>query len=116
MPTFNTIDEVLEDLRLGKMAVIMDDEDRENEGDLIMAADWVRPQDVNFMARYGRGLICLTLTRERCRQLRLPLMVSDTDSTHRTNFTVSIERAEGVTTVIYAHDRAHTVKTAVAPE
>jgi 3,4-dihydroxy 2-butanone 4-phosphate synthase/GTP cyclohydrolase II len=116
MPALNTIDEILEDLRRGKMAVIMDDEDRENEGDLIMAADCVRPQDVNFMARYGRGLICLTLTRERCRQLRLPLMVSDTDSTHRTNFTLSIEAAEGVTTGISAHDRAHTVKTAVAPD
>lgn len=114
MPAFNSIDEILADLRLGKMAVIMDDEDRENEGDLIMAADCVRPQDVNFMARYGRGLICLTLTRERCRQLRLPLMVSDTDSAHRTNFTLSIEAAEGVTTGISAHDRAHTVKTAVA--
>jgi 3,4-dihydroxy 2-butanone 4-phosphate synthase/GTP cyclohydrolase II len=114
MSVLNTIDEILEDLRLGKMAVIMDDEDRENEGDLIMAADMVRPQDVNFMARYGRGLICLTLTRERCRQLRLPLMVSDTDSTHRTNFTLSIEAAEGVTTGISAHDRAHTVKTAMA--
>ncbi|MDP9088658.1 MAG: bifunctional 3,4-dihydroxy-2-butanone-4-phosphate synthase/GTP cyclohydrolase II [Pseudomonadota bacterium] len=114
MAAFNTIDEILEDLRRGKMAVIMDDEDRENEGDLIMAAECVRPEDVNFMARYGRGLICLTLTRERCRQLRLPLMVSDTDSTHRTNFTLSIEAAEGVTTGISAHDRAHTVKTAVA--
>jgi 3,4-dihydroxy 2-butanone 4-phosphate synthase/GTP cyclohydrolase II len=115
MAAFNTIDEILEDLRRGKMAVIMDDEDRENEGDLIMAAECVRPEDVNFMARYGRGLICLTLTRERCRQLRLPLMVSDTDTTHRTNFTLSIEAAEGVTTGISAHDRAHTVKTAVAP-
>ena len=115
MPTFNSIDEILEDLRRGKMAVIMDDEDRENEGDLIMAADRVSPQDVNFMARYGRGLICLTLTRERCRQLRLPLMVSDTDTAHRTNFTLSIEAAEGVTTGISAHDRAHTVKTAVSP-
>src|SRR6266478_1450137 len=114
MAAFNTIDEILEDLRRGKMAVIMDDEDRENEGDLIMAAECVRPEDVNFMARYGRGLICLTLTRERCRQLRLPLMVSDTDSSHRTNFTLSIEAAEGVTTGISAHDRAHTVKTAVA--
>jgi 3,4-dihydroxy 2-butanone 4-phosphate synthase/GTP cyclohydrolase II len=111
----NTIDEILEDLRRGKMAVIMDDEDRENEGDLIMAAECVRAEDVNFMARYGRGLICLTLTRDRCRQLRLPLMVSDTDHTHRTNFTLSIEAAEGVTTGISAHDRAHTVKTAVAP-
>jgi 3,4-dihydroxy 2-butanone 4-phosphate synthase/GTP cyclohydrolase II len=115
MAAFNTIDEILEDLRRGKMAVIMDDEDRENEGDLIMAAECVRPEDVNFMARYGRGLICLTLTRERCRQLRLPLMVSDTDTSHRTNFTLSIEAAEGVTTGISAHDRAHTVKTAVAP-
>jgi 3,4-dihydroxy 2-butanone 4-phosphate synthase / GTP cyclohydrolase II len=114
MAELNTIDEILEDLRRGKMAVIMDDEDRENEGDLIMAADFVRPEDVNFMARYGRGLICLTLNRDRCRQLRLPLMVSDTDTTHRTNFTVSIEAAEGVTTGISAHDRAHTVKTAVA--
>ena len=115
MAGFNTIDELLEDLRRGKMAVIMDDEDRENEGDLIMAADCVRPQDVNFMARYGRGLICLTLTRDRCRQLRLPLMVSETDSSHRTNFTLSIEAAEGVTTGISAHDRAHTIKTAVSP-
>jgi 3,4-dihydroxy 2-butanone 4-phosphate synthase/GTP cyclohydrolase II len=111
----NTIDEILEDMRLGKMAVLMDDEDRENEGDLIMAADCVRAEDVNFMARYGRGLICLTLTRERCRQLRLPLMVSETDSAHRTNFTLSIEAAEGVTTGISAYDRAHTIKTAVAP-
>jgi 3,4-dihydroxy 2-butanone 4-phosphate synthase/GTP cyclohydrolase II len=115
MPAFNSIDEILADLRLGKMAVIMDDEDRENEGDLIMAADCVRAQDVNFMARYGRGLICLTLTRDRCRQLRLPLMVNDTDTSHRTNFTLSIEAAEGVTTGISAHDRAHTIKTAVAP-
>jgi 3,4-dihydroxy 2-butanone 4-phosphate synthase / GTP cyclohydrolase II len=114
MSGFNTIDEILADMRAGKMAVLMDDEDRENEGDLIMAAEAVRPEDVNFMARYGRGLICLTLTRERCRQLRLPLMVSDTDSSHRTNFTLSIEAAEGVTTGISAHDRAHTVTTAVA--
>ncbi len=115
MPAFNTIDEILADIRAGKMAVIMDDEDRENEGDLIMAAECARPQDVNFMARYGRGLICLTLTRDRCRQLRLPLMVSDTDVAHRTNFTLSIEAAEGVTTGISAHDRAHTILTAVAP-
>ena len=115
MSGFNTIDEILADISAGKMAVLMDDEDRENEGDLIMAAECVRAEDVNFMARYGRGLICLTLTRERCRQLRLPLMVSDTDSSHRTNFTLSIEAAEGVTTGISAHDRAHTVKTAVAP-
>ena len=116
MGAFNTIDDILADLRLGKMAVIMDDEARENEGDLIMAAECVRAEDVNFMARYGRGLICLTLTRERCRQLRLPLMVSDTDGAQRTNFTLSIEAAEGVTTGISAHDRAHTIKTAVAPK
>jgi 3,4-dihydroxy 2-butanone 4-phosphate synthase/GTP cyclohydrolase II len=116
MAELDSIDAILEDLRQSKMAVIMDDEDRENEGDLIMAAECVRPQDVNFMARYGRGLICLTLTRERCRQLRLPLMVSDTDASHRTNFTLSIEAAEGVTTGISAHDRAHTVKTAVAAQ
>src|SRR6202166_4279683 len=115
MSGFNTIDEILADIRAGKMAVLMDDEDRENEGDLIMAAECVRAEDVNFMARYGRGLICLTLTRDRCQALRLPLMVSDTDSSHRTNFTLSIEAAEGVTTGISAHDRAHTVKTAVAP-
>ena len=114
MSGFNTIDEILADIRVGKMAVLMDDEDRENEGDLIMAAECVRAEDVNFMARYGRGLICLTLTRDRCQALRLPLMVSDTDSSHRTNFTLSIEAAEGVTTGISAHDRAHTVKTAVA--
>jgi 3,4-dihydroxy 2-butanone 4-phosphate synthase/GTP cyclohydrolase II len=81
-----------------------------------MAAEKVRPEDINFMARYGRGLICLTLTRERCRQLRLPLMVSDTDASHGTNFTVSIEAAEGVTTGISAYDRALTVRTAVHPD
>ena len=115
MSGLNTIDEILEDLRAGRMVVIMDDEDRENEGDLVMAASCVRAEDVNFMARYGRGLICLTLTRERCRQLRLPLMVSDTDSQHKTNFTLSIEAAEGVTTGISAHDRAQTIRAAVAP-
>lgn len=113
--TLNTIDEILEDLRQGKMVIIMDDEDRENEGDLLMAAPLVRPEDINFMASYGRGLICLTLTRERCKQLRLPLMVSDNGAANATNFTVSIEAAEGVTTGISAYDRAHTVRTAVAP-
>jgi len=113
MTTFDPIDDILAEIRAGRMVVIMDDEDRENEGDLVMAAECVRPEDVNFMARYGRGLICLTLTRERCRELRLPLMVSGTNEEHRTNFTVSIEAAEGVTTGISAHDRAHTVRTAV---
>ncbi len=114
MAGLNTIDEIVADLRLGRMAVLMDDEDRENEGDLIMVAQCVRAADVNFMARYGRGLICLTLTRERCGELRLPLMVSDTDGCHGTNFTLSIEAAQGVTTGISAQDRAHTVRTAVA--
>jgi 3,4-dihydroxy 2-butanone 4-phosphate synthase/GTP cyclohydrolase II len=109
----NSIDEILGDIRAGRMVIIMDDEDRENEGDLIMAAELVRPEDVNFMARYARGLICLTLTRDRCRQLRLPLMVSDTNLDHSTNFTISIEAAEGVTTGISAHDRAQTILAAV---
>lgn len=113
---FDSIEDILDDLRAGKMVIVLDDEERENEGDLILAADKVRPEDINFMARYGRGLICLTLTRERCQQLRLPLMVSDTDAAQRTNFTVSIEAAEGVTTGISAHDRAHTIKVAVAPD
>lgn len=112
----NTIDEILADIRAGKMVIIMDDEDRENEGDLIMAAERVRAEDVNFMARYARGLICLTLTRDRCKQLRLPLMVSDTNESHRTNFTLSIEAAEGVTTGISAHDRAQTIRAAVRRE
>lgn len=112
----NSIDEILADLRQGKMVIIMDDEARENEGDLLMAASRVRPEDINFMAMHGRGLICLTLTQERCKQLRLPLMVSDNGAAHTTNFTVSIEAAEGVTTGISAYDRAHTVRTAVAPD
>jgi 3,4-dihydroxy 2-butanone 4-phosphate synthase/GTP cyclohydrolase II len=116
MSSLNSTEEILEDIRQGRMVVLMDDEDRENEGDLIMAASKVRPEDINFMARYGRGLICLTLTRDRCRQLRLPLMVSETDLDHTTNFTVSIEAAEGVTTGISAYDRAHTIRTAVAPD
>jgi 3,4-dihydroxy 2-butanone 4-phosphate synthase/GTP cyclohydrolase II len=115
MKPLNSIEEILVDIAAGRMVVIMDDEDRENEGDLIMAAQQVRAEDINFMARFGRGLICLTLTAERCRQLRLPLMVSETHREHRTNFTLSIEAAEGVTTGISAHDRAHTVITAVKP-
>jgi 3,4-dihydroxy 2-butanone 4-phosphate synthase / GTP cyclohydrolase II len=112
----NSVEELLVDLRAGRMVILMDDEGRENEGDLIMAASMVRPEDINFMARYGRGLICLTLTRERCSQLRLPLMVSETDREHRTNFTLSIEAVEGVTTGISAYDRAHTVRAAVRPD
>jgi 3,4-dihydroxy 2-butanone 4-phosphate synthase/GTP cyclohydrolase II len=113
---FSDIEEIIADFRDGKMVVIVDDEDRENEGDLIMAASRVRTEDVNYMARYGRGLICLTLTRERCNQLRLPLMVNETDAQKTTNFTVSIEAAEGITTGISAYDRARTVRVAVAPD
>jgi len=98
------------------MVVIMDDEDRENEGDLLMAASAVTADDINFMARYGRGLICLTLSEARCRELRLPQMVDNTDDMHGTNFTVSIEAAEGVTTGISAADRAITVQAAVAAD
>ncbi len=110
----NTTEEIVADIKAGKMVVIMDDEDRENEGDLIMAASMVKTSDINFMATEGRGLICLTLTKERCQQLRLPLMVSDNQAQHSTNFTVSIEAAEGVTTGISAADRAVTVLAAVA--
>lgn len=112
----NTIEEIIEDLRQGKMVIIMDDEDRENEGDLVMAASFTRAEDVNFMARYGRGLICLTLTPERCQQLRLPLMVNENKTPHSTNFTVSIEAAIGVTTGISAADRARTIQAAVAAD
>ncbi len=111
--SFASIPEIVADIRAGRMVVIVDDEDRENEGDLIMAAEKVRPEDINFMAREARGLICLSLTRQRCEQLRLPPMVSDNASRHHTNFTVSIEAAEGVTTGISAQDRAHTIRTAV---
>ncbi len=113
---FSPIPELLEEIRAGRMVVIVDDEDRENEGDLIMAAELVRPQDINFMVTHARGLVCLSLTRERCRQLGLPPMVRDNTSQHHTNFTVSIEAAEGVTTGISAYDRAHTVRTAARPD
>lgn len=109
----SSAEEIIEEIRQGKMVVLVDDEDRENEGDLVMAATAVSADDINFMARYGRGLICLTLTRARCAQLNLPLMVSDTHSNHATNFTVSIEAAVGVTTGISAADRATTVLAAV---
>jgi 3,4-dihydroxy 2-butanone 4-phosphate synthase/GTP cyclohydrolase II len=109
----NSIEEIIEDFRQGKMVIIMDDEDRENEGDLVMAASLAQADDINFMARYGRGLICLTLTQERCQQLNLPLMVGSTGDVHGTNFTVSIEAAEGVTTGISAADRAATIAAAV---
>ena len=113
---FSAVEELIGDIRDGKMVILVDDEERENEGDFIMAANKVRAEDINFMARYGRGLICLPLSRERCRQLRLPLMVDGTDEQQSTNFTVSIEAAEGITTGISAHDRARTVRVAVAPD
>jgi len=112
----NSIEALIEDYRQGKMVILMDDEDRENEGDLLVPAQTVTAEDINFMARYGRGLICLTLTRERCQQLHLPLMVTDNKDPHGTNFTVSIEAAKGVTTGISAQDRATTIRTAVAKD
>src|SRR5688500_15924911 len=96
--TLSRIEDIIADIRAGRMVIMVDDENRENEGDLLMAAERVRPEDINYMARYGRGLICLTMTRERCAQLRLPLMVDGTEQRHATNFTVSIEAAEGITT------------------
>jgi len=112
----NTTTEIIEDICLGKMIILMDDENRENEGDLIMAADMITPEAINFMATNGRGLICLTLSGERCEQLKLPLMVDDNTAAFSTNFTVSIEAATGVTTGISAADRATTVQHAVASD
>jgi len=113
---FAPIPELLEEIRNGRMVVIVDDEDRENEGDLIMAAELVKPSDINFMVTHARGLVCLSLTRERCAQLGLAPMVQNNTAQFHTNFTVSIEAAEGVTTGISAYDRAHTVRTAVRPD
>ena len=109
-----SIKELLEDYKQGKMIILMDDENRENEGDLLIAAEKVTKEDVNFMATHGRGLICLTLTQQRCQQLNLPLMVSKNSDLHSTNFTVSIEAATGVTTGISAADRAKTILDAVS--
>ncbi len=108
------VETIVAELAAGRMVVVVDDEDRENEGDLLMAADFVTPEAINFMARYGRGLICLTLTAAKCDALRLPMMVSANGSPYGTNFTVSIEAALGVTTGISAQDRAVTVLAAVA--
>ena len=112
---FSSVEEIVSDLQIGKMVIIVDDEERENEGDLLMAADKVTPEDINFMAKYGRGLICLTLTQSRCNLLRLPLMATQNTGLEETNFTVSIEASEGVTTGISAHDRARTIRVATAP-
>jgi len=110
------IERAIADIRDGKMIVLVDDEDRENEGDICMAAEKVTPEAVNFMAKEARGLICLTLEEERVKRLALPMMVADNESPFQTGFTVSIEAARGVTTGISAHDRAHTILTAVAPD
>ena len=112
---FHTIDEAIEDISQGKMVILVDDEDRENEGDLCMAAEKVTPEAINFMAKYGRGLICLSLTPERTEELRLPMMTDDNTSSFGTAFTVSIEAKKGVTTGISAADRATTILVAINP-
>ena len=113
---FSTIEDALEDVGQGKMIVIVDDEDRENEGDLMIAAEQVTPESINFMAKFGRGLICLTLTESRTRDLGLNMMVDDNQSAFETPFTVSIDARQGVTTGISAADRAHTIKVAIDPD
>lgn len=115
MNSFAAVPVLIEEIRAGRMVVIVDDEDRENEGDLIMAAELVAPKDINFMVTHARGLVCLSLTRERCAQIGLSPMVQRNTTRFQTNFTVSIEAAEGLTTGISAYDRAHTIRTAVRP-
>jgi 3,4-dihydroxy 2-butanone 4-phosphate synthase/GTP cyclohydrolase II len=114
-PKFDSIDEVLKDVRAGRMVIVTDDADRENEGDLIMAAEKITPQAVNFMATHGRGLICAPITEERAEALGLQRMVLDNRESYRTDFTVSVDAAQGVTTGISAHDRARTIKVLVDP-
>ena len=112
----SSIDEIIEELKAGRMAVLIDEEDRENEGDLIIAADCITPEAINFMAKYGRGLICMPITEARARALNLAPMTPVNRSMHGTNFTVSIEAARGVTTGISAADRAQTIRAACAPD
>ena len=112
--SISTTQEIVAELRAGRMVILVDEEDRENEGDLVLAAEYVTPEAINFMAMFGRGLICLTLTEERCDQLDLAMMTSRNGTSYGTNFTVSIEAAEGVTTGISAADRAKTIQVAVA--
>jgi 3,4-dihydroxy 2-butanone 4-phosphate synthase/GTP cyclohydrolase II len=112
--SISTTQEIVAELRAGRMVILVDEEDRENEGDLVLAAEFVTPEAINFMARFGRGLVCLTLTEERCAQLQLTMMTARNGTSYGTNFTVSIEAAEGVTTGISAADRARTVQAAVA--
>lgn len=112
---FTTVPEAITELTRGRMIIVVDDEDRENEGDLTLAADFVTPEAINFMARYGRGLICLSLTEERADHLGLKPMTQVNTARFGTAFTESIEAKEGVTTGISAHDRAHTIRVAIAP-
>ncbi|MGH3991108.1 MAG: bifunctional 3,4-dihydroxy-2-butanone-4-phosphate synthase/GTP cyclohydrolase II, partial [Pseudonocardiaceae bacterium] len=114
-PPFSPIEEALEDIRAGRMVVVCDAEDRENEGDLTLAAQFATPEAINFMATHGRGLICLTLTPDRCDELGLDLMAAKNESPFQTAFTVSVEAREGITTGISAHDRAHTIQVAIDP-
>src|ERR671929_1621750 len=113
---FATIEEAIEEIREGRMVVVVDDEDRENEGDLTLAAQFATPDAINFMATHARGLICLALTGERCDDLGLDLMAAKNESAFETAFTISVEAREGVTTGISAHDRAHTIQVAIDPE
>ena len=113
---FITVEEAVARIARGEQIIVVDDEDRENEGDLIFGSDKVTPDAVNFMARFGRGLICVSITGERCDELELPLMVEKNTSTHGTAFTISVEVKEGTTTGISAHDRAATVQAIVDPK
>ena len=113
---FDAMEDVLADIRAGKMVIVVDDDNRENEGDLVMAAEKVTPEAINFMAKFGRGLICLALTEEKADELDLPPMVERNTAKLGTAFTVSVDAAEGVTTGISAADRAHTILTAVRPQ
>src|ERR1700726_2257854 len=113
---FATIEQAIEDIRQGKMVVVCDDEDRENEGDLVMAAQFVTPEAINFMAKEACGFICLALTPERCEELGLELMTAKNESALQTPFTITIEARQGVTTGVSAHDRAHTMQVAIDPD
>jgi len=109
----NSIEEILKDLKIGKMVILVDDEDRENEGDLLVASEFITPEHINFMSKFGRGLICLTLNEKKCKSLNLPLMVQKNEAKLGTNFTVSIDAAKGISTGISASDRAKTIKAAI---
>src|SRR3954466_10545583 len=108
---FDTVDDVISDIAAGRMVIVTDDADRENEGDLVMAAEKVTPEAVNFMSKYGRGLICVPISNERAEQLGLQRMVAQNRELYRTDFTVSVDAAKGITTGISAHDRANTIHT-----